>query len=239
MFKYVKAFFKGLYKILFSYPKIRKYQKHKDRYSREERYAFLRKLIKIFFKSFNVEVNAKGLEKLDPNETYLFVSNHQSMADALTLIYLIEKPMSAVAKIETLKFPIVGRACDMVDIIFIDRDNIRDAVKMLKTSKEFLNNGVSVAIYPEGTRTKDENFVPAEYKSGALKPAYETKSKIAVIAIDGSYKVFSKKYKKDIKINFEVVDVLDFEDYGTKNTNDLAQEIYTKTVSKLEEIRKQ
>ena len=161
------------------------------------------------------------------------------MADALTLIHLFEKPMSAVCKIEALKYPIIGRACDMVDIIFIDRDNIRDAVKMLKASKEFLNNSVSVAIFPEGTRAKDENYTPAEYKSGALKPAFETKSKIAALAIDGSYKVFSKKHKKDITINVEVVDVYDFDSYGVKNTNELAHEIYTKTVEKINEFRQQ
>lgn len=239
MLKFVKAFFKGLYKILLSYPKIRKYQKHKDKYSREERYSFLRKLVNILFKSFNVKVNAKGLEKIDTNGTYFIVCNHQSMADALTLIHLFEKPMSAVSKIEALKYPIIGRACDMVDIIFIDRDNIRDAVKMLKASKEFLNNNVSVAIFPEGTRTKDENYTPSEYKSGALKPAFETKSKIAVLAIDGSYKVFSKKHKKDITINVEVIDVLDFDNYGGKNTNELAHEIYTKTAEKINEFRQQ
>ena len=86
--------------------------------------------------------------------------------------------------------------CGIIDVIFIDRENIRDAVKMVRACKEYLNNGINVAIYPEGTRAKDENYTISEYKPGALKPAYETKKSVVCVAIDGSYKVFSKKYKK-------------------------------------------
>lgn len=239
MFKYIKAFFKGLYKIIFAYPKICRYAKHKDKYPFEVRYAFLRKLVKILFKSFSVEVDARDIEKIDPNKTYLFVSNHQGVMDSLAFIYLCERPMSFVSKIEAKKYPIIGKACDMIDVIFFDRDNVRDAVKMIKSTKEYLSQERNMAIFPEGTRTKDVNFKTGEYKAGALKPAYETKTGIVVLAVDGSYKIFSKKHKKDLKISARVVDVLDYEDYSSKNTSDLASEIKEKTDVVLAEIRKQ
>lgn len=239
MFKYIKFFFRGGYKIIFSYPKIRKYYKNKDKYSFQERYEFVRKLIIIFFKAFRVEINAKNIEKVNKEENYFIVSNHQGVCDALTLIYLLDKPMTFVSKIEAKKYPFVGKVCDIIDVIFIDRDNIRDAVKMVKTCKEYLNKDLNVAIYPEGTRAKDENYTVAEYKPGAFKPAYETKKSIVCIAIDGSYKVLSKKYKKDIKINVDFTQVYTFESYGDKNTTDFAKEIYERTVLSLSEIRKQ
>jgi len=239
MFKYIKFFFRGGYKILFSYPKIRKYAKNKDKYSFEDRYAFVRKLVKCFLKAFKVEVNANGFDKLNNDETYLFVGNHQAVIDPLTLIYLSEKPMTFVSKKETMKYPFVGKACYIIDAIFIDRDNIRDAVRMVKLCKEYLNKGINVAIYPEGTRTKDENYYAGEYKAGAFKPAYETKKTIASIAIDGSYKVFSKKYKKNFKIDIEVMDVYDFDNYEGKNTGELAKKIQDDTNYWLRQIRKQ
>ena len=239
MFKYVKAFFRGLYKIVLAYPKICRYSKRKDKYSFEERYSYLRKLVKIVFKSFNVEVNAKGMNLLSNDETHMFVSNHQGVMDALTLVYLFEKPMTFVSKIEVKKYPIIGKACNMIDAIFIDRDNIRDAVKMVKTSKEYLGMGRNVAIFPEGTRTKDDNYMPGEYKAGALKPAYETKNNMVVSVIDGSYKIFSKQYKRDLKINIEFIDVLKPEHYLDRNTTELSKEMQDKTTMKLKEIRKQ
>jgi len=239
MFKYVKAFFRGLYKILFAYPKICRYAKRKDKYSFEVRYAYLRKLVKIVFDSFKVDVDARGVEKVTSDDVCLFVCNHQGVMDALTLVYLYEKPMTVVSKIEVKKYPIIGKACEMIDAIFIDRDNIRDAVKMVKTSKEYLSIGRNVAIFPEGTRTKDPNYMTGEYKAGALKPAYETKTKMAVAVIDGSYKIFSKKYTKDLKVTVEIIDVLTSDKYLDKTTSELAKEIQDKTNVKIKEIRKQ
>lgn len=239
MFKYIKAFFRGLYKIVFSYPKICRYAKHKDKYSFEVRYAYLRKLIHIVFKSFKIQVDVRNFDKIDQSKTYLFVSNHQGVMDALTFIYLCEKPMTFVSKIEAKKYPIIGKACEMIDVIFFDRDNVRDAVKMIKSTKEYLNQGRNVAIFPEGTRTKDINYKTGEYKAGALKPAYETKSNVAVLVVDGSYKILSKKYKKDLKVTVELLDDLYFNDYSGKSTNELANEIKEKTDEKLIEIRKQ
>ena len=106
MFKYIKAFFGGAYKILFAYPKINKYYKNKDKYPFEERYEFVRKLVKIIFESLHVEINASDLDKLNFDETYYFVSNHQGVMDALTMIYLMEKPMTFVCKKETVKYPL-------------------------------------------------------------------------------------------------------------------------------------
>lgn len=239
MFKYIKAVFRGAYKLLFAYPKICKYAKHKDKYPIEERYAYARKLINIVFKSMNVEVKAEGLEKLNKDETYYFVCNHQGFVDPLTMIYLFDKPKAFVTKIEAEKYPFAGKVIKSIDAIFIDRDNIRDAVKMVKQSKEYLNNGRDVVIFPEGTRTRDDNHMPGEYKAGALKPAYETKKKIAVLAIDGSYKALSSKYKGKSIINLKVIDVIDSSVYESKNTTDIVKEIEEKTVNQIIVFRKQ
>lgn len=238
MFKYIKAFFKGLYKVVFAYPKICRYAKNKDKYSFEVRYAFLRKLIKIVFDSFDVKVNIEGFEKLN-NKSCLFVSNHQGVMDALTMIYLCDRPMTFVCKIEAMKYPVISKACQMIDVIFFDRDNIRDAVKMVKLTKNYLSSGLNVMIFPEGTRTKDENYMPGEYKAGALKPAFETKSDIATFCMDGSYKVFSKKYTTNIHVDVSLLDVLSYEKYKDENTSELAVKIQGKTKEKLTEIRKQ
>ena len=239
MFKYMKAFFRGAYKIIFAYPKICRYAKHSEKYPIEVRYAYARKLIKIIFKSLNVKVEANGLEKINKDETYYFVSNHQGVMDALTMIYLFEEPMTFVSKIESLKYPIVGKVCKMIDVFFMDRDNIRDAVKMIKNSERQLNDGLRVMIYPEGTRTKDDNYMTGEYKPGALKAAFSTKKKMASVVIDGSYKVLSKKYKKDLVVKLEVLDIYDENDYASRNTTELASEIQTKTNAKLVEFHKE
>ena len=110
---------------------------------------------------------------------------------------------------------------------------------MVKQSKEYLNDGRDVVIFPEGTRTRDENHMPGEYKAGAFKPAFETKTKIVALAMDGGYKVFSRKYKGKSIIKVRIIDVVDSSEFGSKNTNELAKEIEEKTISAICEFRKQ
>ena len=111
MFKYLKVIFRGAYKILFAYPKIRKYARNKDKYPLEERYAYARKLIKIVFKAFNLDMSVEGLDKLRKNEPCLIVSNHQSFMDALAMIYIFEEPICFVIKKEARKYPFAGKVC--------------------------------------------------------------------------------------------------------------------------------
>lgn len=237
MFKYIKAVFRGGYKLLFAYPKIRRYAKHKDKYSLEERYAYARKLAKIAFKALDIKVESYDLDKLPKDEPLVYVCNHQGFMDALTMIYLSEKPIIFVTKKEAIKYPFAGKVIYFIDGIFMDRENIRDAVRMVRICKENLLKGVSVAIFPEGTRTRDENHMLGEYKAGALKPAYEANKKIAYFVIDGGYTALSTKYKGKTIIKFKLIDVIDYNDYKDKSTSDLAMEIHDNTKKELLNIR--
>lgn len=239
MFKYIKAVFKGAYKILFAYPKIRKYAKNKDKYPIEERYAFARKLVKIALKCLDVEVKIEGMEKIDKKEPCLYVGNHQSFMDSLAIIYFFEDPICFVTKKETRDYPFAGKVCHFIDCIFLDRENLRDSIKMIKDCKNKLESGENVVIFPEGTRTKDENYLPGEYKAGALKCAYDTNKKIIVLTLDGSYKALSTKYRGKQIINVKVTEVLDPNSYKEKSTTELSDYIRDKTIETLSELRKQ
>lgn len=147
--------------------------------------------------------------------------------------------MSIVSKKEAMKYPLVGKAIYFIDSIFIDRDNIKDAVRIIRKCKEDLNDGKNLLIFPEGTRTKDSNYMTSDYKAGALKSAYDTKKKIAVFVIDGSYKVLSAKYRDKQKVTIKVVEIIDPSVYESKNTIELADYIKEVTNNTLKEIRQQ
>ena len=238
MFKYIKAVFRGAYKILFAYPKIRRYAKNKDKYPLKERYEYAKKLINIAFKSLDTEIIVEGFEKVDPNETYLFVGNHQSFMDALAMISVFDEPMSFVTKIESKKYPFAGKVCEFIDAIFFDRDNIKDSVRMIKDCKVKLNNNTNVVIFPEGTRSKDENHMPGEYKAGALKSAYDTSKRIVVLMLDGSYKVLSRKYKGKQVIRVKVLEIIGTDVYKKMNTSQLSEYIRKITEENIIENRK-
>lgn len=237
MFKYFKAIFRGGLKILFAYPKIRRYAKHKDKYPIEERYAYARKLVKIAFHALDVKFDFYDIEKLPKDEPLMFVCNHQCFMDALTMIYFSEKPIVFVTKKEARKYPFAGKVIYFLDGIFMDRENIRDAVRMVRLCSNYLNDGRSVCIFPEGTRTRDIDHIPGEYKAGALKPAYEANKKIAYFVIDGGYTALSTKYKGKTTIKLKLIDIVDSNVYKNKTTAELAKEIEINTKKELISIR--
>lgn len=239
--KYFGYVFRGAGAILFYPFHIRKYVKNKNQYPLQERYDVVKGKIKtVLLKYLNATLKVEGLEKLDESSTYLFVPNHQGMLDPLCLIHLFDKPLIFVSKKEAKKMPIIGKINYIIDSIFLDRESPRDALNMVKASKQYLCDGKNVVIFPEGTRSKDEQVSINTYKPGALKCAYGTNAKIVPVVIDGSYLFLSTKHKNNDKvIKIKFLDPIESSNYETLTTTELAEKIEKFAKSELEKMRNQ
>jgi len=131
-----------------------------------------------------VKVRVKGREHLDPNQTYVFVSNHQSYLDASPLFAFTGRRVGAVAKKELLNAPILGYGMGFVNVIAIDRSNRERAVETLKIATDLLRSGVSFVVCPEGTRARPGEMLP--FKKGAFHIAVQAGVPIAPIALKNS-----------------------------------------------------
>lgn len=128
-----------------------------------------------------IKVRVSGREHLDPNQTYVFVANHQSYLDAAPLFAFTGRKMGAIAKKELLNAPILGYGMGWVNVIAIDRSNRDRAVETLKIATERLRNGISFGVCPEGTRAKPGEMLP--FKKGAFHMAVQTGVPIVPMAI--------------------------------------------------------
>jgi len=128
-----------------------------------------------------VKVKVKGREHLDPNQTYVFVANHQSYLDAAPLFAFTGRRVGAVAKKELLKAPILGYGMGFVNVIAIDRSNRDRAVETLKIATDRLRTGVSFVVCPEGTRARPGEMLP--FKKGAFHIAVQAGVPIAPVAL--------------------------------------------------------
>ena len=96
-----------------------------------------------------------GLENIDPKKAYVMTLNHNSMADIIT-IYNLPLVFKWVSKKEVYRIPIVGRLLYAHGDIVINRASAKEAMQLVhERGKEWLAKGASVAIFPEGTRSKD------------------------------------------------------------------------------------
>lgn len=132
-----------------------------------------------------VSLRVRGLENLDPRQPYIFMANHQSNVDIPVVIQSLPGfQLRWIAKKELLRVPLFGWAMWATKHITVDRANPQDAIKTLERAKERIAAGISVVIFPEGTRSRDGRLLP--FKRGGFLIAAKTGVKIVPVTIVGS-----------------------------------------------------
>jgi 1-acyl-sn-glycerol-3-phosphate acyltransferase len=165
--------------------------KKNDIYKAEE-YSYLcaRKWAKFCAKSIGVNITVIGKEKI-PEGACLFVGNHQGYFDVPLVLSQIDKKIGFVAKKELEGIPILSKWMREIHCVFMDRSNPREAIKSINEGADYLKKGYSMAIFPEGTRSKSD--VLGEFKKGSMKLGLKAAVPIVPITVKNTYKVFEEK----------------------------------------------
>lgn len=145
---------------------------------------------KAFFYNLLLPVEVEGYENIQPNQSYIFVANHQSMLDVWLIYGWLPVIFKWMMKKELRYIPFVGSACKAAGHVYVDRSNPRAALKSMEEIKKTLQNGACTVIFPEGTRCKDGKLAP--FKRGAFKIALEVGLPVIPLSISGCYKVKPK-----------------------------------------------
>lgn len=132
-----------------------------------------------------VPIKVTGRENVDPNQSYVFVANHQSFLDVFAVYGWLPNNFKWLMKKELRKIPFVGTACAVAGHIFVDRSNPRAAMESLTYIKAQLHDGISTVIFPEGTRTKTGEM--GRFKQGAFKIAMDMDLPVVPISLSGFF----------------------------------------------------
>ena len=135
-------------------------------------------------------VSVEGIENVPDDRAVLFVSNHQSNFDIPLMLTQIPGKKGFIAKIETLKLPIVRDWMRYMNCVFMDRSDIRKQVKSITEGVQILKSGHSMVLFPEGTRSPDGALL--EFKPGGMKLATKSGVPIVPVAINGSMNLMKK-----------------------------------------------
>lgn len=137
-----------------------------------------------------VKVSVSGLEHIDPARPYLYMANHQSMFDIFSLLAYLPVQFRWLAKRELFQIPIFGYSMARAGYISIDRSDRRSAHKSLLEAAQKIAGGVSVVIFPEGSRSTDGQVMP--FKAGGFHLAMRSGRPIVPVVICGARQVMPK-----------------------------------------------
>ncbi len=135
----------------------------------------------------------EGGENLEPGGNYIFACNHSSALDITALLTVLPKNFRWIAKKELFRIPIFGPSLKAAGYIAIDRSDHRKAMESIAHAAERIRQGVSVVIFPEGTRSMDGKLLP--FKSGGFTLALKSKRPVVPVAIVGSRLALAPKSK--------------------------------------------
>lgn len=139
---------------------------------------------------FCVRVHVKGRENLSPTQSYVFVANHQGAFDIWAILGYLGHNFKWLMKKSLEKIPLVGFACKKAGYVFVDDSSIHGIKETIAEAESRLRGGMSVVIFPEGSRTHDGKLTP--FKRGAFLLAAEFKLPVVPVSIDGSFKAMPR-----------------------------------------------
>jgi putative phosphoserine phosphatase/1-acylglycerol-3-phosphate O-acyltransferase len=132
-----------------------------------------------------IMLSVKGQEHLWSHRPAVFLFNHQSSADLFIMAKLLRRDARGVAKQELKNMPMIGQMMQAAGVIFLDRSNREKAIEALMPAVEALQNGTSIIIAPEGTRSYDYRLGP--FKKGAFHIAMQAGVPIVPIVIANAH----------------------------------------------------
>ena len=136
-----------------------------------------------------VSVDVRGLEGLNPARTYIFVSNHQSIYDIPVIFANLPYQLRIIAKESLGSFPFLGWHLRRSGHLLVDRKR-PDRAGILGRWRALVKEGLSLIIFPEGTRSADGRLGP--FKAGSFLLAIEAKLPIVPVSVDGTRFVMHK-----------------------------------------------
>lgn len=183
------------------------------------------------------KINIEGREKALKGTTYVIISNHQSTLDIL-LMNCLRYNYKWISKIENFKVPFIGWYLRMADYITVDRGDEESKTEMLEKSLNCLENGTSIMIFPEGTRSLDKEI--GFFKRGAFQLALQANVPILPVLIEGSGGILPKHgmiFGRRQEVRIKVLDQVNPSNFGTDVPDILAAKFSVIMKSELKILR--
>lgn len=177
----------------------------------------------------------QGREKIAPDVAYVMVANHQSLTDVMVLDALLLR-FKWVSKKEVFRIPFIGWNGALNEYVSVDRGNVRSLRQTMEECRDWLRQGVSLMMFPEGTRSRNGEM--HAFHAGSFRLAAECDCPVVPLVVDGTFPIYQGWRVKAFPgtITIRVLDPVTLAEAGGK-VNPLCELVFERMQKELAEIR--
>ena len=191
---------------------------------------------KVIVRVLFLPIEVEGRENIDPNASYVFVSNHQGAFDIFLIYGYLNKNFKWLMKYQLFKIPFVGATCRAARHIPVDKRSPRKIKETYDKARDFLKDGMSVVLFPEGARSFTGHM--ARFKRGGFLLADELQLPVVPLTINGSFDVMPRTSDMHFAVRHPLKLTIHKPIYpkgsGDENVKALMEESYAAIQSSLE-----
>lgn len=190
----------------------------------EEAYACVKKVTIAANRAGKVTIESYGIENIPKENGFVFFPNHQGLYDVLAFLESSPVPFAFVIKKEARNVILLKQVVDALGSISIDREDIRQSMKVIQQVEEEVKDGKNFLIFAEGTRSKEGNKL-LDFKGGSFKSAVKAQCPIIPCALIDAFKPFDEKSVKPITVKIIYLQPMYYEEYKSMKTIEIAAEV--------------
>lgn len=223
MRRIVLMVFRLLYKAFYYFYHICKCASRED-ISYEEGFRWIKRTTILANRAGRVKIEAHGLENLPEKDGFIMFPNHQGLFDVLVFFESCPRPFAFVIKKEAANIILLKQVREALGSLVMDREDIRQSMKVIQTMAEEVKKGRNFLIFPEGTRSRQGNHT-LEFKGGTFKSAVKAKCPIVPCALIDSFIPFDEKSIRPVTVHLYYLKPLYYEEYQNMKTTEIAEEV--------------
>ena len=229
--------FRNILLVPFMWFKLCYYASHVDKYTEEEHYKMIKFIDRRANKGGNVRIDIHGLENIPRKNGFMFFPNHQGLYDVLAIIEACPVPFSVVAKKEVAEVPFLKQIFACMQAYMLDRQDVRQALRIINSVANEVEKGRNYLIFPEGTRSKNGNRI-GEFKGGSFKSATKSKCPIVPVALIDSFKPFDTKSIGHVTVQVHFLEPMYYDDYKGMKTTEIASLVHDRIQDTIDRYEK-
>lgn len=213
---------------------MRRFKKHPDQYSEEEKYRYLRSVFDRVVQSARIEIEAYGTENIPQENGFIIYANHQGRFDFLAVSSHCDRPVRLVLAMELYRIPLLKQLADCTHSFAMDRKDPRQSMQVIQGVIDEVKKGYNYMIFPEGVRSRDREMLP--FHHGSFRPAAKTHCTLLPVALIDTYKVLDGKGSKPVKVQVHYLPPIRYEEYEGMSTPEISALVRSRIETAVKEI---